>query len=137
MLITEITAEECREILARTGFGHLACSHNNEPYVVPMYFAYETDYLYGFSIFGRKIEWMRANPKVCIEVDEVASHSSWTSVIINGRYQELPNTPQHSSERRHAYSARRREKPAATKAERQRLALSHQPRKISFLCSSW
>jgi hypothetical protein len=104
MLITEITSEECREILARTGFGHLACSHNNEPYVVPMYFAYETDYLYGFSIFGRKIEWMRANPKVCIEVDEVASHSSWASVIVNGLYQELPNTPQHSSERRHAYS---------------------------------
>ena len=27
MLITEITSEECREILAKTGFGHLGCSH--------------------------------------------------------------------------------------------------------------
>ena len=104
MLITEITSEECREILARSGFGHLACSHNNEPYVVPMYFAYETEYLYGFSIFGRKIEWMRANPRVCIEVDEVVSHSSWASVIINGLYQELPNSGEHYSERQHAYS---------------------------------
>ena len=104
MLITEMTSEECRELVARTGFGHLGCSHNNEPYVVPMYFAYETDYLYGFSIFGRKIEWMRANPKVCIDVDEVTSHSSWASVIINGRFQELPNTPQYSSERSHVFS---------------------------------
>ena len=101
MLITEITSEECREILAKTGFGHPGCSHNNEPYVLPMYFAYETDYLYGFSTFGRKIDWMRTNPRLCVEVDEIASHSSWASVIINGLYQELPNTPQHSSERRH------------------------------------
>jgi nitroimidazol reductase NimA-like FMN-containing flavoprotein (pyridoxamine 5'-phosphate oxidase superfamily) len=104
MLITEMTSEECREILARTGFGHLGCSRDDEPYVVPMYFAYETDYLYGFSTFGRKIEWMRSNPNVCIEVDEVTGHSSWASVIINGRYQELSDTPEHSSERRHAYS---------------------------------
>ena len=104
MLITEMTSEECREILARTGFGHLGCSRDDEPYVVPMYFASETDYLYGFSTFGRKIEWMRSNPKVCVEVDEVTGHSSWASVIINGRYQELPNTPEHSSERQHAYS---------------------------------
>ena len=96
MLITEMTSEECRELLARTGFGHLGCTRNNEPYVVPMYFAYETDLLYGFSTFGRKIEWMRANSKVCIAVDEIASHFSWASVIIHGRYQEILNTPEHN-----------------------------------------
>jgi nitroimidazol reductase NimA-like FMN-containing flavoprotein (pyridoxamine 5'-phosphate oxidase superfamily) len=99
-----MTSEECREILVHTGFGHLGCTRNDEPYVVPIYFVYEQERLYGFSTFGRKIEWMRANPKVCIEVDEVASHFSWASVIINGRYQELPNTPLHSSARQHAYS---------------------------------
>ena len=104
MLITQMTSKECREILAKTDFGHLGCSHKNEPYVVPMHFAYEPDYLYGFSTFGPKIEWMRANPIVCVEVDEVTGHSSWASVIISGRYQELPNTPQHSSERLHAFS---------------------------------
>jgi nitroimidazol reductase NimA-like FMN-containing flavoprotein (pyridoxamine 5'-phosphate oxidase superfamily) len=100
MLITQLTAEECRELLARTGLGHLGCARNNEPYVVPIYFAYESDYLYGFSTFGRKIEWMRANPKVCVEVEEIASHNSWATVIITGQYQELPNT----AERRHAYT---------------------------------
>ena len=49
-------------------FDHPRRSRNNEPYVVPMYFAYETDYLCGLSTFGRKIEWMRANPKVCVKV---------------------------------------------------------------------
>ena len=85
------------------GFGRLGCARDNQPYVVPIYFAYEPDHLYGFSTFGRKIEWMRANPRVCVEVEEVASHFSWVSVILNGRYQELPDTPECSSERQHAY----------------------------------
>jgi uncharacterized protein len=104
MLITKMTAKECREMLVRTGFGRLGCARNNEPYVVPIYFAYEPDHLYGFSTFGRKIDWMRTNPKVCVEVDEVSNQFSWASVIINGRYQELPDTPEHNSERQHAYT---------------------------------
>jgi uncharacterized protein len=104
MLIKELTAKECGEVLTRMGFGRLGCARDNQPYVVPIYFAYEPDHLYGFSTFGRKIEWMRANPKVCVEVAEVASHFSWVSVILNGRYQELPDTPEYSSERQHAYT---------------------------------
>jgi uncharacterized protein len=104
MLITAMTSEECRELLVRTGFGHLGCARNDEPYVVPIYFVYEEERLYGFSTFGKKIEWMRANPKVCIEVDDVSSHFSWVSVIINGRYEELLDTPEHNAERQHAYT---------------------------------
>ncbi|MGB8472965.1 MAG: pyridoxamine 5'-phosphate oxidase family protein [Candidatus Acidiferrum sp.] len=103
MLIAEMALGECQQFLARTGFGRLGCAHNNEPYVVPIYFVYENDRLYGFSTFGRKIEWMRENPRVCVEVDEIATHSSWVSVILYGRYQELPDTPEYSSERHHAY----------------------------------
>ena len=54
MVITEMTSKECQEILARTGFGRLGCTRNNQPYVVPIYFAYEPDHLYGFSTFGQK-----------------------------------------------------------------------------------
>jgi nitroimidazol reductase NimA-like FMN-containing flavoprotein (pyridoxamine 5'-phosphate oxidase superfamily) len=68
---------------------------------VPVYFAYEPDYLYVFSTVGQKIDWMRANPKVCIQVDEVTNEFQWASVIANGRYQELPE-PQYAAERAHA-----------------------------------
>jgi nitroimidazol reductase NimA-like FMN-containing flavoprotein (pyridoxamine 5'-phosphate oxidase superfamily) len=104
MRITEMTLKECREILARTGFGRLGCSRNNQPYVVPIYFAYEPDQLYGFSTFGRKIEWMRENPQVCVEVDEIATSHSWASVILDGRYQELPDTPEFNPARQLAYT---------------------------------
>ena len=48
MLVKDMSVEECREVLARIGFGRLACARNNQPYVVPIYFAYEPDHLYGF-----------------------------------------------------------------------------------------
>ena len=50
---------------------------------------------------GQKNEWMRANPKVCLEVDEITNQSEWMSVIASGRYQELPE-PQFTAEREHA-----------------------------------
>ena len=102
MLIKEMTAKECRDFLARIHFGRLGCSLDNEPYVVPIYFAYQADHLYAFSTVGQKIEWMRANPKVCVEADEVTDQFHWTSVIVSGHYRELPDSPEFSSERRTA-----------------------------------
>ena len=97
MHIREMSKGECCETLSRIGFGRLACSHDNQPYIVPIYFAYEPGYIYGFATMGRKIEWMRVNPLVCLEVDEVRSHMDWVSVLVRGRYEELPDAPKHRS----------------------------------------
>jgi uncharacterized protein len=101
MQINEMTKEECREVLAHTSFGRLGCSLADQPYIVPVCLACEADYIYAFSTVGKKIEWMRANPKVCLQVDEIAGQSQWVSVIVNGRYEELLE-PQHTAEREHA-----------------------------------
>jgi len=96
-----MTEAECRAFLASASLGRLGCSLDSQPYVVPIYFAYEPGYIYILSTLGRKIEWMRANPKVCVEADEIANESQWISVIASGRYQELPE-PQYTGERKHA-----------------------------------
>ena len=101
MVINEMTQEECGAFLASASLGRLGCALDSEPYVVPIYFVYEPDYIYALSTFGQKIEWMRANPKVCLEVDQIANQSQWMSVIATGSYQELPE-PQLSAERDHA-----------------------------------
>ncbi len=101
MVISQMTEEECRAFLASASLGRLGCSHDNQPYVVPIYFAYEPDSIYVLSTSGQKNEWMRENPQVCLEVDEIANQSEWMSVIAIGRYQELPE-PQFASEREHA-----------------------------------
>jgi nitroimidazol reductase NimA-like FMN-containing flavoprotein (pyridoxamine 5'-phosphate oxidase superfamily) len=99
VLISEMSGGECRDLLARLGFGRLACAHQNRPYIVPVYFAYEADHLYGFATWGQKVKWMRSNPVVCLEVDEVLSHFHWSSVVALGRYEELPDTPEYRGER--------------------------------------
>ena len=101
MVINEMTANECGALLARASLGRLGCSLDNQPYVVPIRFAYEADDIYALSTLGQKIEWMRANPKVCLEVDEIENQSQWMSVIATGLYQEL-REPQFTDEREHA-----------------------------------
>jgi hypothetical protein len=101
MVINEMTEKECDAFLASATLGRLGCSLDNQPYVLPIYFAYEPGYIYVLSTLGQKIEWMRANPKVCVEAEEIANESQWISVIANGRYQELPE-PQYTDERKHA-----------------------------------
>jgi len=103
MVIKEMTKEECGAFLARTSLGRLGCSLDNQPYVVPIYFAYEPDNIYVFSTFGKKTEWMQANPRVCLNADEITNQSQWRSVIVSGRYQELPE-PRYTAEREHARS---------------------------------
>lgn len=90
MLSDEMTKEECREVLAHVSFGRLGCSLDNQPYIVPVCLFYEPDNIYIFSTPEKNIDWMRANPKVCVQVDEVSDQSRWPSVIVNGRYEELP-----------------------------------------------
>lgn len=101
MVVNEISEKECRAVLARASIGRLGCSLDNQPYVLPIYIACESDYIYVLSTFGQKIEWMRANPKVCVEIDEIAIDFQWLSVIVNGRYQELPE-PEYANERSRA-----------------------------------
>jgi len=103
MEVNEIATEECEKALQRASLGRIGCSYEDQPYVVPIYFAYEQGYLYGFSTFGRKVKWMRANSKVCLQTDEIQSQTEWVSVVVNGEYEELAE-PQYTAERQHASS---------------------------------
>ncbi len=102
MIVHEMTPDECHEFLKRVKFGRLGCAHDNQPYVVPIYFACDGKHLYCFSTEGRKIEWMRQNPLVCVEVDEVISHLDWRSVVVLGRYEELSDVPARIKDREYA-----------------------------------
>ena len=93
MQIRDLSYQDSIEILKRARLGRLACARNGQPYVTPAYLAFESNYLYGFSSVGRKVAWMRENPLVCVEFDELVSPQNWATVIIEGKYQELPKTP--------------------------------------------
>ena len=78
MRIIAISQHECSELLNACIIGRLACSLNDQPYIVPVDFSYEPDCIYIFSTLGKKIEWMRKNPKVCLQADEIGDRSDWT-----------------------------------------------------------
>lgn len=104
MIIREMTKEECLDTLTKAGFGRLACARDNQPYIVPVYFASDKTYLYGVATEGKKIDWMRSNPLVCIEADEIVSHNEWKSIVAFGRYEELPDTDKWRGAREHAHN---------------------------------
>jgi uncharacterized protein len=68
-----------------------------------LFFAYHDQWIYSFSTVGKKIEWLRANPLACLEVDEITNSQQWTSVIVFGRYEELTNTVDGQAARDLAY----------------------------------
>jgi len=101
MRVVAISQKDCKDLLGRVSIGRLACSLNDQPYVVPVCFAYEPECLYVFSTTGKKIEWMRQNPKVCVQIDEIGGFSNWTSIVIEGTFLEL-REPQYSAEKERA-----------------------------------
>ena len=109
MIITPMTDDECRALLLRGGMARLGCSLDGQPYIVPVFFAYEPDSVYVFATVGQKVEWMRQNPRVCVQLDEIESETQWRSVIATGTFEELPEEEgerdhaRHLLEKRHSW----------------------------------
>jgi uncharacterized protein len=108
MLITKLRSKECREFLACVGFGRLACASNDRPYIVPVYFSFDVDRLYCFSTLGQKILWMRQNPLLCVEADEIRAHDDWQSIVVLGRFVEISSGPEGAKAREHVRSLLRK-----------------------------
>jgi len=107
MLIHELTTAQCTEVLARTSLGRLACARAGQPYVVPIHFSFDSEGpgLYAFSTVGQKIVWMRENPKVCVEVEEISDKNRWTTVLVFGRYEEIQDSPDDAARRQRVWES--------------------------------
>jgi uncharacterized protein len=104
MHIEELTNKGCLDFLKGKHLGRLACANNGQPYITPCHFVYHSQWVYSFSTVGRKIEWLRNNPLACLEVDDIVTPQEWKSVIVFGRYEELPEAPRTLENRQLAYT---------------------------------
>src|SRR6266545_1225382 len=104
MLIHELSEHDCFEVLERSTLGRLGCARYDQPYIIPVHFSFDRERrcLYSFSTVGQKIEWMRNNRKVCLEVEHIADPQDWTTVVVIGRYLEIHRTPEDAEVRRRA-----------------------------------
>jgi uncharacterized protein len=87
--VREMSREEMARLLGRGWYGHLGCSRDGHPYVVPMSYAYDGGDLYFFTTEGTKTEFIAANHEVCFQVEEVESADNWRSVMLTGRAELL------------------------------------------------
>jgi len=81
--------DEARALLGACKIGRLACVVNGEPYVVPINYVFEDESIYSHSLPGRKIDAMRAHPRVCFQVDEIENDLEWRSAIAYGNFEEI------------------------------------------------
>jgi nitroimidazol reductase NimA-like FMN-containing flavoprotein (pyridoxamine 5'-phosphate oxidase superfamily) len=88
-VIAELDRAEIDDLLHAQVVGRIGCHADGLTYVVPVIYAYDGEGLYAYSLEGTKIRMMRANPRVCFEVDEYEPSGSWRSAIVQGTYEEL------------------------------------------------
>jgi nitroimidazol reductase NimA-like FMN-containing flavoprotein (pyridoxamine 5'-phosphate oxidase superfamily) len=99
-----MTAQENAAFVASGRLARLASARDGQPYVVPIHYALADRYLYSFSMPGQKVDWMRSNPKVCVQIDDLSSARNWKSVVIYGLFEELADRIGTKVERDRAWS---------------------------------
>lgn len=90
-MITRLSEGESRALLRGRRLARLSCIAEGYPYVVPVNYVFDGESFLIHSLPGRKIEALRADPRACLQVDEIEGLLSWKSVLVYGIYQEITN----------------------------------------------
>lgn len=87
--IEDMKDADAREVFTRIGYGHLGCCDDNKPYVVPIHYSYNGEFVYIYTTEGRKADILEHNPEVCLQAEEVESNEAWKSVMAFGSVERL------------------------------------------------
>ncbi len=89
-MIKNLDEKAAQELLKEQRIGHLGCVlENGEPYVVPVNYLFKEDGIYFHSLPGQKLDAMRANGKICLQVEKIGGSCQWQSAIAFGEFQEV------------------------------------------------
>ena len=91
-MIKPLSSEEARALVREGRTGRLGCVIEEGPYVVPVSYIFEGDSIYVHSLMGQKIRAMRADPRVCLQVDEIKDEYHWKSALAFGEYEEITDS---------------------------------------------
>jgi nitroimidazol reductase NimA-like FMN-containing flavoprotein (pyridoxamine 5'-phosphate oxidase superfamily) len=88
-MIGILKKEQIENILHSQSICRLGCIDGKYPYVVPLTFYYDGEALICQSQEGKKLNLMRKNPNVCVQLDQVIEVNDWQSVMLLGTFEEL------------------------------------------------
>ncbi len=88
-MVGELNEIEINNVLHSQVIGRLGCTNGLQPYIVPVTYAYDGNFIYGQTNEGTKLKILRKNKKVCFEVDRMTDMRNWQSIIVYGKFEEL------------------------------------------------
>lgn len=89
--MTELTTSAITRVLRNNYIGHLAYLSQGKSYVIPVtyYFDPEDNTIISYTSKGHKIDAMRKNNSVAVQVEEMQSMFNWESAMVHGTFEEL------------------------------------------------
>ena len=88
-MLGQLDQVQIDDVLRSESIGRLACVADGWPYVVPITYVYDGEFVYGHSSEGLKLRATRAEPRVCFEVEQIRSPMNWRTVVLRGRFEQL------------------------------------------------
>lgn len=88
-MLGQLNDTQINNVLSSQIIGRLACTDGKQPYMVPVTYTYDGQYIYGQTNEGTKLTILRKNPTVCFEVDMMTDMRNWQSVVVYGKFEEL------------------------------------------------
>ena len=85
----ELTEGQINNVLLSQVTGRLSCTDGKFPYIVPVTYTYDGEFIYGQSWEGMKMDILRKNPNVCFEASLITGITNWQSVLVYGKFEEL------------------------------------------------
>ena len=89
MSIGKLGKTDALAILRKGTLGRLGCIAADWPYVVPVNYYFDGENIYIHTLPGKKLDALRANPRVCLQADEIKDSYNWRSVIAYGTFEEV------------------------------------------------
>lgn len=87
--VEDMRREEIEALLHEVGYGHLGASADGQPYVVPVHYAFDKPDIYVYTTEGKKVEIIRENPKICLQLEHVKDNENWRSVVVLGTAEQV------------------------------------------------
>ncbi|MDB5231274.1 MAG: pyridoxamine 5-phosphate oxidase-related, FMN-binding [Chitinophagaceae bacterium] len=85
----ELNQKETENVLTSQYIGRIGCHAGGFTYIVPISYVYYEEEIYAHAKEGMKVKMMRMNPGVCFQVDKIINMGNWSSVVCQGKYEEL------------------------------------------------
>lgn len=89
-MIKNLEQKEKEYILENNYIGHLGYIYQGKPFVIPITYFFDTqrNIIICYSGEGHKIDAMRKNSKVSLQVADIDSVNNWKSVLVHGIFEQ-------------------------------------------------